>query len=161
MAGNRQDKVRHIIEWLLFIIYIAVLSYFLFFSEYYGRNSHTDEYRYNLVLFSEIKRFLYYMKEIGYISVFINLAGNILAFVPFGFFIPLLSSKDNHFVIVMMYTLCFSLVIEVLQLLLRVGTFDVDDLLLNGLGGILGFLCYRLWHFFITGCGKKGNRGKK
>ena len=48
-----------------------------------------------------------------------------------------------------MYSFELSLLVEVLQLVTKVGSFDVDDLLLNTVGGILGFLIYKLAvHFF-------------
>lgn len=42
----------------------------------------------NLVPFKEIKRFIIYYRQIGINAVILNLAGNVVAFMPFGFFLP-------------------------------------------------------------------------
>lgn len=75
----------------------------------------------------------------------INLVGNVLAFIPFGIFVPmLLSRKVNLFKRVFVLSLALSLSFEVTQLVLYIGTFDVDDLILNTCGGVIGYGVYRL-----------------
>ena len=124
---------------VLFVIYLAGLCYFLFFAENYGRIHGQEIYRYNLVPFREIERFWTYRRELGIHSVY-NLAGNVLGFVPAGFFIPILWKNKRGFLFTVCVTFQMSLLVEILQLVLRVGSFDVDDLLLNTLGGILGYV---------------------
>ena len=76
----------------------------------------------------------------GYINYFlINFIGNITIFMPIGFFIPLLWDISNKKVILTGFL--SSLFIELSQLFLIRGT-DVDDLILNILGTILGLLVY-------------------
>ena len=128
---------------VLFMIYLAGLCYFLFFAENYGRIFGQENYRYNLVPFREIERFWTYRHELG-IHSFYNLAGNILGFVPAGFFIPVLWKNKRGFLFTACVTLQMSLLVEILQLVFRVGSFDVDDLILNTLGGMLGYLLLRL-----------------
>ena len=123
---------------VLFLVYLAGLCYFLFFAENYGRIFGQENYRYNLVPFREIERFWTYRRELG-IHSFYNLAGNILGFVPAGFFIPILWKNRRGFLFTVCITFQMSLLVEILQLIFRVGSFDVDDLLLNTLGGILGY----------------------
>lgn len=99
-------------------------------------------YRYNLELFKEIKRFWENRDSLGWQSVITNLAGNIVAFAPFGFFLPMLIRiGKNVFGCVLMSAL-FSLLVEAVQLVTKVGAFDVDDIFLNAIGGLVGFLCY-------------------
>ena len=124
---------------VLFLIYLAGLCYFLFFAENYGRVTGLENYRYNLVPFREIERFWKYRGELG-IHSFYNLAGNILGFVPAGFFIPMLWKNKRGFFFTICVTFQMSLLVEILQLIFRVGSFDVDDLLLNTFGGMLGYL---------------------
>lgn len=69
--------------------YILFLIYFLFLAEWYGRTEVTEEYRYNLELFKEIRRFLTYREQLGMFTVLANLLGNIMIFVPYGFFISM------------------------------------------------------------------------
>ena len=124
---------------VLFGIYLMGLCYFLFFAENYGREIGQETYRYNLIPFKEIERFWKHRDQLG-MYAFLNLAGNILGFVPAGFFIPMLWGKRRSFLFSICVTFELSLVLEILQLCFRVGSFDVDDLILNTLGGILGFV---------------------
>ncbi len=135
--------------WLLFILYLIGISYFMFFSERFGRSGNTEEYRYNLVLFREIRRFITYRKEIGLEGFLVNIFGNVLAFAPYGFCLPMLSSKDNRLFRVLIATFCFSLLIECIQLFYKIGCFDVDDLFLNTIGGVIGFLTYRFCRWIL------------
>ena len=54
----------------------------------------------------------------------------------------LFRSKCNKFWLTALYSLELSLLAELWQLVFRVGCFDVDDLMLNTLGGMLGFGLY-------------------
>ena len=134
---------------VLFIIYIIVLAYFLFFSERYGRTSGGETYRYNLQLFKELKRFITYRNSIGYESFIVNIFGNVLAFAPFGFILPIISKENRNIFHIIILSLEFSLAVELLQLIFRVGIFDVDDLILNTFGGFIGgilfFICFWIW----------------
>lgn len=127
----------------MFVLYIFFLLYFLIFSDWYGRTGISAEYRYNLVLLKEIKRFIEYREELGAFAVFTNLFGNILIFVPYGFFISMASSARGFFM-TLFYSFGLSLCVEVFQLLTKVGSFDVDDLLLNTIGGVLGYIFFTI-----------------
>ena len=125
----------------LFGIYLVGLCYFLFFAENYGREFGQENYRYNLIPFKEIERFWKHRDLLGVHSLY-NLAGNVLGFMPAGFFIPTLWEKRKGFFFTVLLTFEMSLLVEILQLVFRVGSFDVDDLILNTLGGVLGYLLY-------------------
>jgi len=127
---------------VLFVIYIVLLAYFLFFSERYGRTITSDDYKYNLVLFKEVRRFILYRKELGLESFIVNIFGNVLAFVPFGFVLPIISISNRKLLNITLLSLEFSLTIELIQLIFKVGIFDVDDILMNTMGGILGGICF-------------------
>ena len=131
MSQKQVKKIRTLGK-VLFVLYIFFLLYFLIFSDWYGRTGVSREYQYNLVLFKEIKRFIEYREELGAFAVFTNLFGNILIFMPFGFFMTLF------------YSFGLSLCVEVFQLLTKVGSFDVDDLLLNTIGGVLGYILFSI-----------------
>lgn len=127
---------------VLFVLYLIVLAYFLFFSERYGRTDIKSDYHYNLKPFKEIKRFIKYRSQLGWEIFIVNIFGNVLAFVPFGFFLPIVSSENRTFLKVALYSFEFSLCAELIQLSFQVGTFDVDDLIMNTAGGILGYLFF-------------------
>lgn len=73
---------------------------------------------------------------------------NVVMFLPFGFLIPLMSPENRKLSRVALGGFGFSLLIEVSQILSLRGT-DIDDLILNTLGAVLGWLCFRLWARFI------------
>lgn len=147
MAATK--KKRHFMAGILFVLYFIVLFYFLFFSEEMGRTYSERAYHYNLTLFKEISRFFKYSRALGAKAVMLNIWGNVAAFVPFGIFLPIFSVRCQKLWRTAMYSFELSLLVEVLQLVTKVGSFDVDDLLLNTVGGILGFLIYKLAvHFF-------------
>ena len=122
---------------LLFTAYLAFLCYFLFFAESMGRGFTERAYHYNLMPLKEICRFWIHRKALGFWSVALNLVGNVVAFIPFGMFLPWLYGRCRRFGL--------TLGIETVQLVFKVGSFDVDDILLNTLGGILGFWGYRIY----------------
>lgn len=137
-------KRRRLAAGILFVLYFAVLFYFLFFSEEMGRTYSERTYHYNLVPLKEIGRFIRYRKSLGIEAVILNIVGNVVAFVPFGIFLPIFSRQCRSFFFTLLYSFELSLLVELLQLIFRVGSFDVDDLLLNTLGGAAGFLIYAI-----------------
>lgn len=141
MRKEVRKKLR-VLAWIAFGGYMLLLCYFLFFSEIMGRTYMGRTYHYNLVPFREIGRFLRYAGALGYEAVFLNLAGNILVFVPYGMFLPLLAHRFRRFWYVVLLGFDFSLVVEFIQLISKVGSFDVDDLMLNTIGGAMGYLCF-------------------
>ena len=129
--------------WVLFLLYLALLSYLMFFSEDFGRTNPNRGYAYNLAPFKEIMRFITYYETLGMKAVVVNLAGNVIAFMPFGFFMLVVSRRSRGPVRIIFLGFGFSLMLETIQLGFKVGSFDVDDLILNTLGAAIGFFCYR------------------
>lgn len=75
----------------------------------------------------------------------INLGGNIFLFIPIGYFFPLLwLSLRNFFSFLLTCTLSICLV-ELLQLVTLRGSLDIDDLILNLFGMLLGYLIYMIF----------------
>ena len=143
MKKETGKKVRLLCR-VLFACYILLLIYLMFFSEEWGRSILGGDYRYNLVPFREIRRYLKYRGTIGSWRVFLNLAGNVVGFMPFGALLPALKEKAAGFWRTALFSLELSLFIELSQLVLQAGSCDVDDLMLNTLGGCLGYALHRL-----------------
>lgn len=141
---NKKEEHRLVLAWTLFIVYMVFLMYFLFFAEIMGRTYIDRDYHYNLTPFREIRRFIVYRRTLGWFAVLSNLLGNVLAFVPFGVILPMLTPKCRNFFHIVLLGFDFSLFVETIQLISKVGSFDVDDLILNTLGAALGYLVYRL-----------------
>ncbi len=142
MAANKKDN--KLAMWVCFLAYLCLLGYAVFFSAGFGREEHAD-YRYNLTLFQEIGRYYNFGMRTGSWRLFWwNVVGNVCVFVPLGAFLPALFTKCQKLFSVLLLTLELSFVVEVIQLVTKIGSFDVDDLLLNTLGGILGYFVYKV-----------------
>lgn len=111
-----------------FIFYILGLFYVVTFQDVSWSTS-------NIVPFKEIFRY-----EIFSDMFFRNVIGNMIMFIPYGFFISyfLRADKKRYIFILSLIT---SFTIEITQLIIG-RVFDVDDILLNLLGGILGYYIY-------------------
>ena len=112
----------------LFIIYILLLYYLLLSTEKAASGI-------NLIPFKEMTRY-----SIGSELFFYNVVGNIVLFIPFGYFVSdyLKAKKIHHILIV---SILISLTAETIQY--KIGrAFDVDDIILNVIGAILGFMFY-------------------
>jgi glycopeptide antibiotics resistance protein len=140
------------ITWGLFVIYLLVLVYVIILKEGMA------------LAFAELGRQIPFSQKITYIN-FIplvntivpylkggpsthiaveNLLGNIFAFSPLGFFLPLLFKSCKRLKVNFLISLCVSLFIEIVQLIFYLGTCDIDDLILNVLGSLLGYGAYCL-----------------
>jgi glycopeptide antibiotics resistance protein len=139
---------------IIFGVYIFFLLYFLIFSEIYGRSGVMEDYHYNLTPFHEIERFWEYREQLGIMS-YINLFGNVIIFMPFGFFEPL-ASKKRSFWATLVDGCLVSFMVEIFQFITKVGRFDVDDLLLNTTGVALGYMCFLAWNAIRRKYGTKG-----
>ena len=114
---------------LLFIVYIFLLYELLTRTEL---NSISG---YNLVPFTEIFRY-----RIGSDAFYFNVIGNIALFIPFGYFISTYI-KPHKILPILIVSVISSTTVEFVQLCIG-RSFDVDDILLNAIGSIIGFLLY-------------------
>ena len=113
---------------LVFIIYILCLFHIVTFQDInYGTN--------NFIPFKEIFRY-----DINSTKFIKNIVGNIMMFIQYGFFASYYL-KNRKFSTIFILTLIVSLTIEIVQL--NIGrVFDIDDVILNTIGGITGYLLY-------------------
>lgn len=72
-----------------------------------------------------------------------NTVGNILIFLPLGVFLPLLFKKCRPFTKVLLISVIISIFIECSQLFFMLGQFDIDDIILNVSGSMVGFLLFK------------------
>lgn len=110
-----------------------------------GREQIGRTYSYNLEPFKEIKRFLNNIETLGIRSVILNIGGNIVGFMPLGFLVPMAFPKMRGTVLMILTSFTVTLLIETCQLVSCTGSFDVDDLLLNTIGGIMGYGFYLIF----------------
>lgn len=145
MAAGARRRIK-ISGACLFGVYVAGLIYFLFFAEGYGRGMDAAAYHWNIRPFHEICRYLRYRELLGARTVFLNLAGNVIGFMPFGMLLPVLVRDARRAWRVGVLGFEISTLVELFQLLFQVGCFDVDDIILNTTGALLGY-----WMFWIAG----------
>lgn len=114
---------------LLFIIY-ALLLYELLTNTELNTASGV-----NIVPFTEIMRY-----QVGSRQFYYNVIGNIIIFIPFGYFVSnyIKANKISHILFVSVFT---SLTVEFVQHYIG-RSFDIDDIILNVLGAMTGFLIY-------------------
>ncbi len=129
--------------------------YLLFFAESMGRTIHSAEYKYNLIPFKEIKRFIMWSLEsdYGFKSMVLNIFGNVFFFTPLGFFVPALYTFKNKGLWTFVISLMTTLSVEIIQLITKIGSFDVDDIILNTFGAVIGYYLYLVAKFIWS----KGN----
>lgn len=75
-------------------------------------------------------------------TIIINIFGNILMFVPFGF-LGIIFPKLNDFKNLIIHFLSAITIVESLQYFTRLGIFDIDDIILNTIGMATGFWIYQ------------------
>lgn len=92
---------------------------------------------YNLQPFTTLKLQLRHLSE-GWAKF--NLLGNTLPFIPFGFLLPLSCKRKSSLFGVLLWGLLFVLFAESVQFYTNLGTFDVDDIILNMTAIFLGYL---------------------
>jgi glycopeptide antibiotics resistance protein len=107
----------------------------------FGRHV-VDTPNYNLVPFASIRLFLKMFAQHPWAAA-ANLIGNIVIFVPFGMLIPLVFGGGWGRMLLLF--VCAIVVLECSQFLLHRGSLDVDDLLLNVVGALIG---YGILHVF-------------
>ena len=131
----------------LFAGYCTVMLWLLFHrSGYTAGIPYLQQMKFNLIPFRTLKlfiRLLFHHRPQLVESAVVNLAGNVLMFIPLGIFLPLVFFKLRK----LWQTLaCAALIIslvELLQLLTLVGCCDIDDLILNLIGTAAGYVFFK------------------
>lgn len=137
-AKNQRINWYHEIGLLLFVCYLVgvgsiTMNWYSLALSVASGNFGADFSSINLVPFRQI--FAYGGLSDGFAVM--NLLGNILLFVPVGFLVVLLWQQRQPLVAGALVALAFSLLIEFVQLFSLRGT-DIDDVILNTAGGLVG-----------------------
>jgi glycopeptide antibiotics resistance protein len=155
------------LAWLLFLLYVAVLLKLVLFKHsgtlsfqvgHFSLGTHPSgrmveeislgrllfrlQYAANFVPFKTIADYL--SGDFNKLIALWNIGGNIVLFGPLGLLVPLILPRFSKVRHIAAIAFGASLLLELVQLLTGLGSFDVDDLLLNVLGGILGVLTVRV-----------------
>ncbi len=93
----------------------------------------------NLVPFRTIET---YISDMSFGVAFINILGNIIPFIPLGFLIPMAFPSQRKIIKTMILCLFLICSIEILQLSFFLGSFDIDDIILNQISCIIGYILF-------------------
>lgn len=137
-----QDKKEKILIglYILFFMYLFLMIWEVFIGPY---RSYSGIRRYNLYPFKTIIAFLLNANKYNFEVIFINLIANIITFIPLGFFISVLFRRSCKLINVALSSMLIIICIEMGQFILNVGVLDIDDIILNTVGCVLGFMFYK------------------
>ena len=141
-------KVKKNLLLFLLVLYCAAMIYILFLRSA-GKASPFSYWEslsrnFNLIPFANLYGYLTApTKTMTYTKLILeNIVGNVLIFIPAGAFLPLFLPKCRRFQYFMAVLLLIIVLVELTQLFSMLGMCDIDDLILNVLGGVIGF---RIW----------------
>ena len=157
IKNKKTNIVREIILFIFFVYFLFLLLLTIFKGGCIEFRNQFESYMYrehgllgiiNIVPIKEtINTFMH--SETGMRNSLRNLIGNILVFMPLGFFIPLLFDKFNNLKKVLKVGCLSSLAIELSQLFVGSNVCDIDDVIYNTLGALAGFICYKTFETII------------
>ncbi|MFC0490358.1 VanZ family protein [Sinomonas atrocyanea] len=137
-SATKRAKAETGIIFAVFALYTAFLLRLLLFSRAPG-----SERSLNLIPFASIAEFVSsHSSGTGRVA-FANIAGNILIFIPLGFYVSWLRQRAAAWTTMLTVALV-SAAVEVIQGVFAVGASDVDDVILNCVGGMIGVFTFRL-----------------
>ena len=140
--------------WTIFIIYCFVLVYVLFLSRGTRDGFTFAEYMRRFTNFIPFKTIVEYVQRYidGYRNLSVlNLLGNFVLFMPMGVLLPCVIRKLDRFWKVTLTVLGMVVMVEIVQGILRVGSVDIDDVIFNVVGAMIGYRLIRLpfiYNFF-------------
>ena len=134
---------------ITFILYIALMLWLLFGQRVSNdvQGGYWDELsqNINLVPFETIGRYMDRLyNSAGKLNhqAVINLGGNVIMFVPLGLLLPLVTDRAKKLKNCFVMTFALLMLVETVQLFTLLGSFDIDDLLLNMIGIFMGWMAY-------------------
>ena len=131
--------------WLLAFYTIFILMFTTFRNTYFPWQLNFNFSRpisdANFIFLKETWKLVYAQSELDF---FYNSLGNILCFIPLGFLTPIVFSKKENFLKILVAGILFSVLIETLQFLLATGVSDIDDVFFNTIGVVIGYFFYRI-----------------
>ncbi|WP_223068135.1 VanZ family protein [Paenibacillus caui] len=130
------------------VIYaVIMLKLLIFRGRAYGFHA------YNLVPFKTINSLLMQKQHYNFTMWYRNLFGNIVLFIPLGIYFPLWKSRFWHTWKLAIAVALLIFAVECIQLLSAVGSFDVDDIILNTFGALLGLALMKGLRLMIRAAG--------
>jgi len=141
---NKRERIKTVFLYGVFICYILLLIKILFLS----RISHLEHRSINLIPFYSIMEYISGRSANIKAFAFSNVVGNIVIFIPLGTYLSLFKN-DKRVITNLLFIFIVSLFVEIIQGLLGIGASDIDDIILNCLGGLIGILGYKFLLFIL------------
>ena len=141
---NKRERIKAVFLYSVFICYVLLLIKILFLS----RISHVEHRPINLIPFYSIMEYISGSSANIKAFAFSNVVGNIVIFIPLGTYLSLFKN-DKRVITNLLFIFIVSLFVEIIQGLLGIGASDIDDIILNCLGGLIGILGYKFLLFIL------------
>lgn len=147
----KTEKLVFILSTVLFTIYCLIIIWAIVFKCNYSQ-AYIDSYEYlheyNLIdrlIISHVplKEYFYFLINEPLSTPSLEEVANIIIFIPLGMYIPYIF-KNKKFLFTVLISLCVTLLFEIIQLLTLIGSFSIYDICTNVLGGMVGYLIYKL-----------------
>jgi len=143
---NKRERIKSVFLYGVFICYIVFLIKLLLLSRVslleLFNSERTLSRSINLIPFHSIMEYISGGSANIRKFAFSNVVGNIVIFIPLGVYLSLLK-KNKRVTTNLLFIFLVSLFVEVIQGLLGIGAADIDDIILNCLGGLIGILGYK------------------
>ena len=151
---EQRRLLKRVFFWALFAYYVFILLEMLFFDVGFGRAISNragswQEYleaSFNLNPLETISIYIQGWQR-GYVNVgnmMINIAGNLLAFVPMGLLLPVLFPRMRRVLAFILVIAAIIVLVELMQMLTMTGSCDIDDFILNMLGALTAYALAKL-----------------
>lgn len=154
---RKDNKPMKINLWIFFGLYLLLFITLTLFDQFWGRNGlafvnwSKDMFHnyinnsFNIIPFKTIIEYIgEFYSLLGTRAIMFNLLGNIVACMPFAFFLPLLFKKQNNVKRFILTMICVVLIIELLQFVTLSGSCDIDDIILNVFGALIMYAILRI-----------------
>ncbi len=140
-------RIKNII-WIVLFLYTLFALWLLFIRDRgtsgLGVIEHFKAHN-NLIPLSTVIHDIKQIAEGNNTALYIrNFFGNTMLIFPFGLFLPYLTDRYKSAKRIFILFVCVIITVELSQLLLRVGSVDTDDFIINVAGGMAGFFTNRL-----------------
>ncbi len=137
-------KLLHRVYPALINVYTVFMLYMLFFGTF--RDSPLEPFRIDYIPFKTITKYVTTVLPYRPFEFSVNIIGNIIMFLPYGF-LGILYPKLNQFKWLFLTFFIIINIIEFSQFYFKRGFADVDDVILNTFGVVIGFFIYKTFFF--------------
>lgn len=140
-------KYRNKIRWFLFIVYCVFIVYYAVLSRE-TRNAAKADLRFMWAYREMLTGHPEWKEDVGYNVM------NILFFVPFGFLFPekdIMHTlfKNRRWLLILCAGMLLSIFVELTQYIFCLGLCELDDVICNGLGAMVGYGIFRCFILFL------------